>query len=225
MKPELSVVLPVRNQADHIGGVVQNYLAQCKGRKWEFILVPNACTDDSPAICRAIAKKQKAVRVAENPLGGWGLSVRVGLKACKGRFICYTNSARTDPATLPRLFNLFKKNPDGLAKVSRYQRHHLLRELGSTLYNLECRLLFGVTCHDVNGTPKMFSSSLLKKIQLKSPGDLLDAEILAQCVRLKVPITELSQIGWSRHGGKSSTGLKSALGMYGGALRLRQEMA
>ncbi len=224
MVPELSVVLPVRNQADHIGGVVQNYLAQLKGRKWEYILVPNACTDNSPRICQFIAKKHKSVRVVENPPGGWGLSVRVGLKACRGKFVSYANSARTDPTTLPLLFNLLKKNAGGLAKVSRYERHHFLREMGSALYNLECRLLFGVTCHDVNGTPKMFSRQLLKQIELISPGDLMDAELLAHCARLKIPILELPQTGWSRHGGKSTTGFKSALRMYQGAFQLRGVM-
>jgi hypothetical protein len=225
LTPELSIILPVRNQADHIAGLVELYRKEFKGRSWEIILVPNACSDDSPRLCRKMAAKGRGIRVVENPAGGWGLSVRVGLKAAKGRFLCYTNSARTDPATIPPLFEQVKKNPGTLAKVRRHSRGHFLREFGSMIYNFECRLLFGIRCRDVNGTPKVFEAGLLRRLKLASKGDLLDAELLAQCRRLQVPILETPVGGWSRHGGKSSTNFKSAARMYWGAMRLRLGMA
>jgi len=224
MKPELSVVLPVRNQADHIAGVVQQYRSAFKGRPWEIILVPNACTDDSARICRRLAAKGRGLKVVENPAGGWGLSVRVGLKAASGRFLCYTNSARTDPATIPVLFEKLKGQPGSLAKVSRHSRGQFLREAGSFFYNWECRILFGIQSRDVNGTPKIFRSELLPKMPLISEGDMVDAEILARCRKLGVPILEMPLGGWGRHGGKSSTGFKSAARMYLGALRLWKEI-
>lgn len=220
MKPELSVILPVYNQADHIAGVIEGYLNAFRGKPWEIILVPNACSDNSPQICRELSKKHKNVRFVENPLGGWGLSVRKGLEAARGRFFCYANSARTDPATIPALFNQLLEKPGSLAKVSRHSRGHFLRELGSLLYNFECRVLFRVNCHDVNGTPKIFDSDLLRRVSLTSDGDLLDAEILAWCSRMKVPVVEMRHGVWNRHGGKSTTNFKSAARMYWGAFQL-----
>jgi glycosyltransferase involved in cell wall biosynthesis len=224
VNPELSVVLPVRNQADHIAGVIGRFQKEFLGRSWEILLVPNACSDDSPRLCRELAEKDGGIRVVENPAGGWGLSVRTGLEAARGRFLCYANSARTDPATIPALFDLLKERPESLAKVRRHSRGQLLREFGSLLYNLECRLLFGLSCRDVNGTPKIFAAGLLSRMKLTSEGDLLDAEILAQCRRLGVPVLEMPLAGFTRHGGKSTTNPKSAARMYWGALRLRMGM-
>lgn len=221
MTPELSVVLPFRNQADHLAGLLKRYQKESKGRHWELILVPNACSDETPKLCRQWAARNRGWRVVENPAGGWGLSVRVGLAAAKGRFICYTNSARTDPATITELFRKLKAVPGSLIKISRHSRGQALREMGSFLYNLECGLLFGVRSKDVNGTPKIFKRDLLKRLDLTSDGDLLDAELLAQCRRLGVPLVELPLGGWMRHGGKSSTNLKSAARMYLGVLGLR----
>jgi glycosyltransferase involved in cell wall biosynthesis len=220
MSLELSVVLPIHNQADHIARVLEKYEKEFKGRSWEIILVPNACSDDSLLICRKIAKKNPKIRVVENPAGGWGLSVRVGLRSAKGRFVCYTNSARTDPAIICKLFDEFKKVPTSMVKISRYDRGDFLRELGSTLYNFECRLLFNFLSRDVNGTPKIFARKLLKRIRLISDGDLLDAEFLAWCHRLRVPIIETRLSGWSRHGNKSTTTFKSAFLMYLGVFKI-----
>jgi hypothetical protein len=224
VRTELSLVLPVYNQADHIVDVVERMAAVFRGRPWEIILVPNACHDESPQLCRRLARRHRGVRSIENPLGGWGLSVRVGLQAARGRFIGYTNSARTDPATVPELFNLIRKCPEVLAKVRRTHRGHPLREFGSTLYNLECRLLFGTRSGDVNGTPKIFSKESYRRMHLTSDGDLLDAEVLAWCRRLGIPLLEMPLAGWGRHGGKSTTSFRSAARMYLGVLKLKQGM-
>lgn len=224
MKPELSIVLPVRNQADHIVGVLDRYKSAFKGHSYEIILVPNASHDDSLGICRAIAKKNRNISVVDNPKGGWGLSVRVGLKAARGRFLCYTNSARTDPKTLLSLWLKSRRQPEALWKVTRSDHGGLLKKLGSALYNLECRLLLGARSRDVNGTPKIFPAGLLKKAKLFSDGDLLDAELLAHCRRFEVAVVEVPLEGWRRHGGKSTTNLKSAFRMYGGVVALWRRM-
>jgi glycosyltransferase involved in cell wall biosynthesis len=219
MKPELSVILPIHNQADHIAAVLRQYYARFKKRPWEIILVPNACQDDSARVCRKIAARHANTRVVENPEGGWGLSVRVGLQKARGRFLCYTNSARTDPATIVALFEQFKRDPGCLAKVHRRLRGNWFREWGSWLYNLECRWLLGLSTWDVNGTPKIFSASLFRKLSLRSTGDLLDAELLAQCRYLKIPLLEMPLRRWVRHGGKSLMSFKSALRLYQGPFR------
>ena len=45
--PYLSVILPCRNQADHIAEVLERYFAPLErtGRDFELVVVPNACTD------------------------------------------------------------------------------------------------------------------------------------------------------------------------------------
>lgn len=220
MRPELSLVLPFRNQADHILPLLERYRTTLKGRPWEIILVPNACTDDTPKICRAFTKKHRNFRVVENPKGGWGLSVLMGMSAARGRFLAYTNSARTDPAQVPALFKKLPKGSHALAKVTRHQRGHFLREAGSFFYNLECGTLFDIPSGDVNGTPKILPAELWKRFRCQEPGDLLDAELLAHCAKARVPIIEMKVAGWGRHGGKSTTNWKSAARMYSGAVRL-----
>jgi len=220
--PELSVVLPCRNQADHIGAVLERYfpVLDAAGVGYELVVVPNACTDRTPEIVAALAARDSRLRVAENPAGGWGLSVLTGLNAARGGLLCYANSARTDPADVPRLLELYRRHAPCLAKVRRTERGVPLRELGSWLYNLEARLLFGIATRDVNGTPKLFARQLFEAARPREPGDLIDLELMAVVRRLGVPVVELTVSGFQRHGGKSTTNLRSAARMYAGALRL-----
>lgn len=220
--PDLSVVLPFRNQADHLDALIRRYLDEFKPHPWTFelVLVPNACTDESVRLCRELEKADPRVRVVENPAGGWGLSVRTGLSSARGRFLCYTNSARTEPAQIPEAFGMLQGRSSTLVKIVRVERRNFLREFGSFLYNLECRALFKLGCRDVNGTPKIFPRELLDSIRLTSDGDLLDVELLAQARRRGWSILELPVEGWKRHGGKSSTNFRSAGRMYAGALKL-----
>jgi len=223
----LSVVLPCRNQEDHIEGVLRRYLSVLGAlpSRHELVVVPNACTDDTPAIVRALATGEPRLRVVESALPGWGRAVLTGLAATRGSVLCYTNSARTDPETILALLALYEERAPCLAKVRRRERGFVLREMGSFLYNLEGRLLFGIEAGDVNGTPKILARQLYETLDLGSQDDLLDMELLAKVTRLGIPVVELPAAGFKRHGGRSSTSLKSAFKMYAGAFRLRRTLA
>jgi glycosyltransferase involved in cell wall biosynthesis len=223
---DLSLVLPVRNQADHIGPILERYLGALDGHGWSFelVVVPNACTDASPRIVSELAARDPRIRVVENPAGGWGLSVRTGLDAARGRLVGYTNSARTEPETIPALVQLLIENGGSLVKVSRHSRGDLTRQIGSLLYNLECDLFLRTRLRDVNGTPKLFARSLLDRVVLRSDGDLIDVELLAQCRPLGVPVIEVPRPGFKRHGGRSTTDFVSAFKMYAGVVGLWLEL-
>ena len=147
-----------------------------------------------------------------------------GLAAASGTDVCYTNSARTEPADVVALYALYRRHVPCLAKVRRVNRGAPLREIGSWLYNVEGRLLFGFQAADVNGTPKIAARAVLQSLPLRSQGDLLDLELMARVTRQGLPIVEMEVEGFRRHGGRSSTGWKSAWRMYVGAVGLRKSL-
>src|SRR5690242_12054885 len=98
----ISIILPVHNQADHIGAVVRAYERALAGMPYahELVLVPNACRDDSEVECVRLSREYAAVRVIASERGGWGLAVKAGLQHATGDLLCYTNSARTEAGDL-----------------------------------------------------------------------------------------------------------------------------
>jgi glycosyltransferase involved in cell wall biosynthesis len=221
--PDLfSLVLPCRNQADHIGALLPRYAEALEraGLPFELIAVPNASSDATEEEVEASARRDPRIRVVRNPAGGWGLSVRTGLQAAAGGILAYTNTARTDPDVLPLFLQRYRERDVCLVKARREARQAPMRSIGSRLYNLEARVCFGLRCGDVNGTPKVFPRSLYEAAPLQEPGDLLDLELMVHAHRARVPVVEVPMRGFRRHGGRSSTNLKSAVGMYTGAVRL-----
>jgi glycosyltransferase involved in cell wall biosynthesis len=218
----VSIVLPVHNQADHIRGVVEEYLAPLAraGHRVEIILVPNACRDATADICRTLAAEHPEVRVVESELGGWGRAVRLGLREARGDVLCYTNSARTTPEDLSLMLAYATAYPDVVVKANRKIRERVTRRLGSLLYNMECRALFDLSNWDVNGTPKVFPRHFAGLLELRRDDDLIDAEFSMICRRENYPMVEVPIFSSRRHGGKSTTNLGSALRMYVGAYRL-----
>jgi glycosyltransferase involved in cell wall biosynthesis len=219
----ISLILPCRNQADHIGALLTRYLhtLEAFGQPFELVVVPNKCSDATLTIVEDLAERDGRLRCVPNPLGGWGRSVRVGLEAARGSILAYTNAARTEPESLPSFLKLFADNPGTLVKARREQRNAPLREIGSFLYNAEAKLLFRLDCDDVNGTPKIFGADFYRDSNLTADGDLLDLELMSRAKQRGLAIREIPVAGFKRHGGKSSTTFKSAWAMYMGAVRLR----
>jgi hypothetical protein len=220
--PCFSIVLPVHNQADHIGRLVRDYAGALEKvpLDYELILVPNACRDDSGDVCRRLVAENERVCIEELALGGWGRAVRAGLARSRGDFLCYTNSARTTPQLLTLALLFSRTYPEVVVKAQRTMRDSGLRQAGSLLYNLECRLLFGLATWDINGTPKVFPRAYDRLLALERDDDLIDAEFVIACKRAGYPIVEVPSTVTVRHGGRSTTRFSSAWRMYRGAYEL-----
>jgi glycosyltransferase involved in cell wall biosynthesis len=222
----VSIVLPVHNQADHVGEIITEYEAALAKlpQRHEVILVVNNSRDDSWAVCQGLAARYPNVRALHSAKGGWGLAVKLGLREARGDLLCYTNSARTTGQDLTLLLLYAVMWPKVVVKANRKIRESWRRRLGSLLYNLECRALFDLSVWDINGTPKVFPRSFTGLLQLTRDDDLVDAEFLVRCRRANYPVLEVPIFSARRHGGKSTTGLHSAVKMYVGAWRLRRAL-
>jgi glycosyltransferase involved in cell wall biosynthesis len=222
MSVAISIVLPVYNQEDHIAAVVQDYRAALAGlpAPYELLLVVNGSRDRSLEICRDLAASCPGVQTLEASPAGWGRAVRVGLAAASGDLLCYTNTARTSGTDLRRLLDIAVAAPDHVVKADRRIRDSLRRRIGSALYNLEARLLHGVTVRDVNGTPKIFPRRFSGLLTLQRDDDLIDLEFCRVCRQRGYRIEQVAVHAAARHGGRSTTRLRSAWRMYRGAWTL-----
>ncbi len=217
-----SVVLPFHNQADHVEQVMAGFVGAVSELPFQvdFVLVPNNCSDATTEICHELARRHPRVRVVELAEGGWGRAVRAGIDAAEGDLLCYTNSARTSTEMLVLSLLFASVHPDVVVKANRRVRDSFVRRLGSLIYNLECRMLFDLPQWDINGTPKVFPRSAASLGALQRNDDLIDLEFVARCQRDGHRILEVPLLATERHGGQSTTKLRSALRLYIGAVRM-----
>jgi glycosyltransferase involved in cell wall biosynthesis len=222
--PLISIVLPVHNQAGHVGDIVRSYLAALEKvpNPYEIILVANGCSDNSTEVCRDLAKNFEQVRTVDTEQGGWGLAVKLGLTEARGEILCYTNLARTSAEDLTLMLLYAIARTDVVLKANRKIRESWWRRLGSLIYNLECRALFDLPYWDINGTPKVFPRAFGKLLALSREDDLIDAEFNVICRREGYRVLEVPVFSHKRQGGRSTTNYRSAIRLYWGAYKMRR---
>jgi len=225
MSPKISVILPIYNQAGQIDFLFEQYTSRLPelGVSWEVLFVVNGSRDESYAKVSALAQGNPNVKVFNLEQGGWGRAVKFGIANATGEQICYTNSARTTLDDLLLILTYSLATPEMVIKTTRVIRESFVRKFGSILYNYENRLLIGTPIWDVNGTPKVFSSNLIKNIPLASDGDMIDAEVMAKIYRKGVQVVEVLIVSTKRIGGeRSTTTFKSAWRMYMGLFDIKK---
>jgi glycosyltransferase involved in cell wall biosynthesis len=219
-----SIVLPVFNQADHIERTLREYASSLELLPFGFEILPvvnGPRRDRSLEICRAVETELACVRTLCIEAGGWGRAVRTGLAEARGDLLCFTNATRTSGSELASTLDAAAHHPNSVVKATRAAHDNLKRRLGSSLYNLECRALFNLTCRDINATPKVFPRRLARLLQLSRDDDLLDLEFQVVCREAGYPVLEVPLEGARRTSSPSTTNWRSALRLYAGAYRFR----
>lgn len=225
-QPIFSVILPLYKQASQAEYLYKEYTSALEklGDTWELMFIVNGKNDGAQDILKKLAAGKENIKTLYLENGGWGRAVKFGLRNATGKFLCYTNSARTEINDLLLILKYAKVNDDNAVKATRIIREKFTRKLGSVLYNFENRLLFKTPLWDVNGTPKVIPKKIIDSIEIISDGDVIDAEIMARCFKMGVRIIEIPVVSTQRISGKSTTNFKSAFNMYKGLWQLRKKI-
>jgi len=190
------------------------------GGDWEIVIVDDASTDGTGARADRLAAADPRVRVIHNPvnrrLGG---TLRAGYAAATKDLVFYTDAdLPVDLGQLPRAVRLLEYQQADLLAGYRFDRtsEGLQRALYTIGYHVLIRLLFGLRIRDVNFAFKLFRRSLLQRIELKSEGSFIDAELLLRARQAGAVMIQLGLDYFPRTRGPSKL---SSLGVIAAILR------
>lgn len=162
--PELSVVVPVYNQADAIVGnvdVIERRIEEGLRRPFELVVVSDGSVDRTDEAL--LVRRSERVRVFHYDRNlGKGYALKLGALQARGAWIGYVDAdLDLDPASLPRFLRHAQEH--GLDIVIGSKRHpgsvvHYprSRRLASRLYQLLVRLLFRLDVRDTQVGLKVF---------------------------------------------------------------------
>jgi glycosyltransferase involved in cell wall biosynthesis len=90
----LSVVMPVFNEAEHLGGTISALADSVadSGFEAELVLVDDGSTDDSVAVARRAAEGRLSLLVVSQPNSGRFEARRAGLKAAQGEYVLFLDA-------------------------------------------------------------------------------------------------------------------------------------
>lgn len=153
MKPALSLVIPLYNEAGNILPLVGDCVNVLNGigRPFEVILVNDGSTDSTSeeiAACAARWPQCRELRMERN--SGQALALLAGLKAAAGDFIVTMDGdGQNDPADVPALLRLVETGACDLACGWRADRHDsTLRRIMSRVANAVRGRFLGDRVHD-----------------------------------------------------------------------------
>lgn len=171
MNPELSVVIPIRNESPNIEGLYREMTEALDrwGRSYEVIAIDDGSTDDSfEQLCRVQQRdpRWRIIRFRRN--FGQTAAFAAGFRHARGRLIATSDGdLQNDPRDLP---TMIRRIEDGYDIVCgwRKDRHDpwLTRRLPSGVANKVISIATGVKLHDYGCSLKVFRADVVKPIKL-----------------------------------------------------------
>jgi glycosyltransferase involved in cell wall biosynthesis len=211
--PELSVVIPVFNEAGTIAGVVLGWASELErlGIEHELLVYDDGSTDETGAILRQLAGQLPRLRVRAQANRGHGATVLRGYREARGQWVFQTDSdGEVAPASFAALWQA-RHDHDLVLGIRQHRQASLDRRLVSWLSALAVRALFGARLGDVNVPFRLMRRSRLRTLLAGLPDDLFAPNValsgVAALARLRVGEVPVAHAG-RRAGRGSLTGVR-----------------
>ncbi len=124
--PDVSVVVPCRNERDNIGPLIGEIAEALLGRRHEILVVDDGSDDGTDEAVRTASKRHPQVRlIRHDRSAGQSAAVRTGVEAARGAVVLTIDGdGQNDPAFLPALLGALEAGggATGLAAGQRVGR-------------------------------------------------------------------------------------------------------
>jgi glycosyltransferase involved in cell wall biosynthesis len=167
-QPEVTVVLPIRNQRDRIAGRCAEVRGALAGRPHEIIVVDDGSIDGSFSVLQRLAGDDPRLRVVRLRRGfGQSAALAAGFSRARGATVVTLDAdGQVHAADIPRLLDELDRGYD----IASGWRRDLRRPLQVSIGNWLISKTTGVHLHDYGCPLKAYRADILKEMKLY--GDL-----------------------------------------------------
>ncbi len=216
----IALVIPAHNEEQRIAKTLQDYADYFAQKKVviTFIVVPNACTDDTVGVVKKIVATHSDVHLVIIKDGGKGRALKAGfVHTLRGLYDCI-GFVDADGATSPEAFYQLVVSIDDCDGViaSRYMPESRIspkrpwyKRVGSlVIYEPLVKLLFGVSYYDLQCGAKLFTREVIERVahELTVKHWAIDVELLFLCEKYKFSIKEIPTTWYDQAGSKLTLG-------------------
>ena len=170
MNPEISVVIPVRNEAPNVAALYEELTATLEtfGRRYEIIVVDDGSTDETFDLLAGIQARDARLRIIRFRRNfGQTAAFSAGFAHARGRYIVTSDGdLQNDPRDIPAMIELAQ----GFDIVAGWRKNRqdafLNRRLPSMIANWVISQVTGVKLHDYGCSLKVFRAEVVKPMKL-----------------------------------------------------------
>ena len=194
MKPELSIVLPCRNEEKAIGFCIHSIKKVLKEHNIQGeIIVSDSSIDNSPVIARKLG-----AQVIKHNKKGYGIACLEGCKAAKGSYIILADADGTyDFNNIPKFLHYLYTGYDFVignrfkGSIQKGAMPFLHRYIGNPLLSGLLKLFFNAKINDAHCGMRAITKKALDKLNLKTTGMEFASEMVLKAVQEKLRIKEI----------------------------------
>ncbi len=171
MPPEISVVIPMRNESLSVAELYRELTTVLEGfgRPYEIIAIDDGSTDDTFIQLAALQARDPRLRVIRFRRNfGQTAAFAAGFAHARGSFIVTSDGdLQNDPRDIPGMVELAERGPDIVAGWRKDRKDPFLnRRLPSMIANAIISLSTGVKLHDYGCSLKVFRAEVVKPMKL-----------------------------------------------------------
>jgi len=172
MGPEISVVIPMRNESPNLERVYREVTASLSafGRSYEIVAIDDGSRDDTFALLSALQAADPRLRVIRFRRNfGQTAAFAAGFKYARGRYIVTADGDnQNDPADIPGMIQMLEARDLDIVCGWRKDRKDpfLNRRLPSLIANAIISFATGVKLHDYGCSLKVFRAEIVKDMKL-----------------------------------------------------------
>ncbi|MBI4830411.1 MAG: glycosyltransferase family 2 protein [Candidatus Lindowbacteria bacterium] len=206
-RPGISVVMPAYNEKDNIERAVNSALKVLKDSSddFEIVVVDDASADGTGKMLDEMASSIPALKVIHHDRNyKFGRTVRDGIAAAGKELVFITDSDNPiDMEDMKKAIPLMREY-DFVNGRRLTREPSVKRIIYTAVYNFMIRTIFRLDVRDVNFSYKMVRRGLLQKLDLRSEGSFIDAEMLIEAKRRGARIKEIDIMYYPRVLGEST---------------------
>lgn len=171
MTPELSIVIPVRNESPNITPLYDELTATLAryGRSYELLVVDDGSTDDTFAQLAALQARDPRLRIIRFRRNfGQTAAFAAGFAHARGRLVVTSDGdLQNDPGDIPAMVALIERGNDIVCGWRKDRKDTFItRRLPSVIANKLISWATGVPLHDYGCSLKVFRSEVVKPLRL-----------------------------------------------------------
>jgi glycosyltransferase involved in cell wall biosynthesis len=172
MGPEISVVIPMRNESPNVGELYRELTSSLTqyGRSYEVVVIDDGSTDDTFAQLASLQAKDPRVRVIRFRRNfGQTAAFAAGFAHARGRYIVTADGDRqNDPADIAGMIQMLEQQELDIVCGWRKDRKDpfINRRLPSMIANAVISFATGVKLHDYGCSLKVFRAEVVKQMKL-----------------------------------------------------------
>ncbi|KPJ89560.1 MAG: hypothetical protein AMS18_12360 [Gemmatimonas sp. SG8_17] len=222
-KPNLSVVVPLYNEADNVAPLVHAVTeALAESTSWELILVDDGSTDQTVATADAIAARDEHVRLIQLARNyGQTTAMQAGFDHARGNVVVSMDGdLQNDPRDIPLLTAKLEEGYDLVAGYRMRRKDKLItRKIPSWIANRLIQRITRVQIRDNGCSLKAYRIELLRSIHIYSDMHRFIPAVAAATAGAR--IAEVPVRHHARRYGTSKYGLSRILKVLGDLLTIK----